>query len=434
MSDATDAAADRLEHEVARTLHGRRAVVLAVSGGIDSAVLLEAAARVRGDTRLVVATFDHATGAHAAAAAELVARRAAELGLEAVVGRAAAPARGESALRDARWRFLRGVARAADAPVATAHTRDDQVETVLMRVLRGAGARGLAGLAASGDVLRPLLAVSRDAVAAWAKSHGVRWVEDPTNRALAHLRNRVRHEVLPALRRARPSLPDELLAIAERAAAWRREVEQLAETLATESGAGGLHVATDRLHGYDAGTLRVVWPALAARLGATLDRRGTSRLAEFTIDSAVGARMPLSGGFEVVRRRTGFEIRRRPDVSIVAEPRSLESGLRIGGWRFVRGGDEGERSLLAAGLPSGARLEVRSWRPGDRMRPAGSETNRRVKGLLRDAGIAGPDRAGWPVVLADGEIVWIPGVRRSDAATERSGRPREWFICERDDG
>ena len=68
------------------------------------------------------------------------------------------------------------------------------------------------------------------------------------------------------------------------------------------------------------------------------------------------------------------------------------------------------------------------------MRPAGSETIRRVKGLLRDAGIAGPDRAGWPVVLADGEIVWIPGVRRSDAATERSGRPREWFICERDDG
>ncbi len=434
MSDATDAAADRLEHEVARTLHRRRAVVLAVSGGIDSMVLLDVAARMRGTTRLVVATFDHATGSHAEAAAALVARRSAELGLESVVGRAAAPARGEAALRDHRWRFLRAVARATDAPVATAHTRDDQVETVLMRVLRGAGARGLAGLAAAGDVLRPLLAVPRAGVAAYAASHGVRWVEDPTNRALVHLRNRVRHELLPALREARPSLPEELLAVAERAAEWRREVERLAESLATVTGAGGLHVATDRVHGYDAGTLRVVWPALAARVGATLDRRGTSRLAEFTTHSAVGARMPLSGGFEVVRRRTGLEIRRRPNVTIVAEARSLEPGLRIGRWRFAHGEDGGERSLLAAALPTGARLEVRSWRPGDRMRPAGSETFRRVKGLLRDAGIAGPDRAGWPVVLADGEIVWIPGVRRSDAATERSGRPREWFICERDDG
>ena len=108
--------------------------------------------------------------------------------------------------------------------------------------------------------------------------------------------------------------------------------------------------------------------------------------------------------------------------------------MRLGRWRFERSGRGAGRTAWAAALPAGGRLEVRSWRPGDRMRPAGSETIRRVKGLLRDAGVAGPDRAGWPVVLADGEIVWIPGVRRSDAATERPGRPREWYICERDDG
>ena len=434
MSDATDSPTGRLESEVAHALRSRRALVLAVSGGIDSMVLLEAAARAAPEARLLVATFDHATGAHAAAAAELVARRAVQLGLECVVGRAGERASDEAGLREARWRFLREVARAACAPVATAHTRDDQVETVVMRVLRGAGARGLAGLAAPGDVLRPLLGVTRARVAEYAAARGVRWVEDPTNRSLRHLRNRVRHELLPALREARPSLPDELLALAARAAVWRSEVERLVARLVSERAEGELHVATDRLRGYDAEALRVIWPALAARAGATLDRRGTRRLAEFTTDSAVGARMPLSGGFEVVRRRDGFSLRRRPDDTIVEEPLPLEPGLRIGRWRFERAEGIAGRSEWIAALPGGTRLEVRSWRPGDRMRPGRSETIRRVKGLLRDAGVAGPDRAGWPVVLADGEIVWIPGVRRSDAATERPGRPREWFICERDDG
>jgi tRNA(Ile)-lysidine synthase len=431
---STAATTERLERSVAHVLGGRASVVLAVSGGVDSMVLLEAAARAARETRLVVATFDHGTGAHATAGATLAARRAMALGLEAVVGRAAAPSRDEAGLRRARWRFLSEVAHGMGAPVATAHTRDDQVETVLMRVLRGAGARGLAGLAAPGTILRPLLDTPREAVAAYARARGVRWVEDPSNRSPAHLRNRVRHELLPALRAARPTLPGELLATGRRAAAWRRDVEAAVAALADTPAEGELLVATDRLRGYDANALSVVWPALAARAGATLDWRGTRRLAAFTRASAVGARMPLSGGFEVVRRRDGFTLRRRANPVIVAEPRSLAPGVRIGAWHFRETRPDRPMTLWSAALPAGDDLVVRSWRPGDRMRPAGAETFRRVKGLLRDAGIAGPDRAGWPVVLSGGEIVWIPGVRRSDAATERPGRPCEWFICERSDG
>jgi tRNA(Ile)-lysidine synthetase-like protein len=83
-------------------------------------------------------------------------------------------------------------------------------------------------------------------------------------------------------------------------------------------------------------------------------------------------------------------------------------------------------------LPVDATLTVRGWRPGDRMRVAGANAARRVKRFFADARIAGPDRAGWPVVLAGDEIVWIPGVRRSDAATVRSGRPGLRYTCERD--
>jgi tRNA(Ile)-lysidine synthase len=101
----------------------------------------------------------------------------------------------------------------------------------------------------------------------------------------------------------------------------------------------------------------------------------------------------------------------------------------LGGWRFRRL-ETGDASLWNAQLPAGVPLLVRPWQPGDRMTPLGAEGPRRVKGLLRDAGIDAARRAGWPVVLAGDEIVWIPGVRRSLAATARSGRPVVHYACE----
>jgi tRNA(Ile)-lysidine synthase len=102
-------------------------------------------------------------------------------------------------------------------------------------------------------------------------------------------------------------------------------------------------------------------------------------------------------------------------------------------WRFRRVGQSPPNDVWTAALPADCRLTMRQWRAGDRMRAAGASAARRVKRFFSDAGIAGPDRVGWPVVLADGEIVWIPGVRRSDAATDRSGRPVLRYRCERND-
>ncbi|MGZ8457998.1 MAG: ATP-binding protein, partial [Gemmatirosa sp.] len=122
-------------------------VVLAVSGGRDSMVLLDAACAVARDRLAGVATFDHGTGPHARAAVRRVRRAAVRRGLPVLAGRADLPDAGEAAWRAARWRFLRRAARRLGATtVATAHTRDDQIETVAMRVLRGAGPPGLAGL------------------------------------------------------------------------------------------------------------------------------------------------------------------------------------------------------------------------------------------------------------------------------------------------
>jgi tRNA(Ile)-lysidine synthase len=429
-----------VERAVALALRLDSPVVLAVSGGRDSMVLLEASAAVARSRIAAVATFDHGTGRAARRAAELVARRSRSLGLRIARGRARRALRGEAEWRAARWAFLRSVATAEHAKVATAHTFDDHVETVLIRVLRGAGARGLAGLYAGSDVVRPLLGIDRSTVAAYARAHGVRWVEDPSNRSRAYLRNRVRLDLLPALERARPGLSRELVHLSRRAAQLRSEVKEfLDREIPLRASGHSIEVARTLLSRYDAIELRLLWPAIAARIGLALDRRGTERLALFTIEGRGGSRIQLSGGFEAVMHRGALRLRRARVTTGAGSARPLEDALAFDGWRFYRlresvASDGARRDgLWTVALPADRALSVRAWRPGDRMTPHGSSEPRRVKGLLRDAGIDAVSRTGWPVVLADDEIVWIPGVRRSSAATVRSGRPVVLVRCDRID-
>ncbi|MEJ7808880.1 MAG: tRNA lysidine(34) synthetase TilS [Gemmatimonadaceae bacterium] len=420
---------------VVRALTSHDRVVLAVSGGRDSMVLLDAAVAGAPRRLACVATFDHGTGAAATLAAEHVVRCARELGVAVVIGRAEPGLRGEAAWRRARWDFLHSVSARERAPVATAHTMDDQLETVLMRVLRGAGARGLAGLYAGSATVRPLLDTSRAEVVRYAEGASVRWVEDPSNSSRAHLRNRVRLDLLPALQRAAPTLGGDLLRIARRAAAWRASVDDLvAERVPFAISQGTLQVARAYLCGYDAREIALIWTSLAARMGIALDRRGTSRLSAFTNDGDPGARIQLSGGYEVILHRGAFHLRHTgaaAPAGAARDAQKLVSAAVAGAFRFrtVRGSVPVGR--WQAALPDDAPVEVREWRPGDRMVPAGSSVPRRVKGLLRDAGVDGARRGRWPVVLVAGEIVWVPGVRRSEAATVRSGRPFTLYECER---
>jgi tRNA(Ile)-lysidine synthetase, N-terminal domain len=188
--------------------------------------LLDAASSSFEPERLVVGTFDHGTGPAASDAQALVQRTAASRGIECITARAEGVLSREAELRDARWTFLRGIASRERAAICTAHTADDQVETILMRLLRDAGARGLAGLYAASDVVRPLVHVARRDLSEYARRRGLEWVEDPSNASPRYLRNRVRHDLLPALRRVRPAIEDELLASARTAARWRNDVER----------------------------------------------------------------------------------------------------------------------------------------------------------------------------------------------------------------
>jgi len=295
-------------------------LVLAVSGGRDSMVLLDAMARWRREAIVAVATFDHGTGASARAAADLVRLSAHALALPVVHGWARDLPATEAAWRVARWEFLRETAGPLQARVATAHTEDDQVETVFIRLLRDSGPRGLAALYAASDVVRPLLGVTRRAVAAYAATRAVPVVEDPGNGSRRHLRNRVRLDHLPALEAVRPGFREELLALARRSALWREEVEAVATACGPRSDGASVFVESATVVALSPEALGYVWPALAARAGIALDRRGTQRLAAFTHRSAAGARIPLSGGHEVRRHVAAFEIR----PSAMTPPEVLE--------------------------------------------------------------------------------------------------------------
>lgn len=460
---AVDAAA--LRHAVETGLSASRPIVLAVSGGRDSMALMHAAARWAPRRIATVATFDHATGEHATAAASLVVAEARRLGLAVIRERArvvpgARPT--EASWRESRWNFLHRVARAHDAAVATAHSRDDQIETVVMRILRGAGARGIAALAAPSEIVRPWLTIARADIAAWADEQGVAYLDDPSNRSPRHLRNRIRHELLPAFEVARPGFGDTMTDLGNRAAAWRADLERWVDGFEPSSPrAGALRVPADALSHLDDAGRALVWPALFARIGVTLDARGTAQLVRFTSGDRRGAMATLPRGAVAIRTHDArgndaFELRRGP----LLERRTLEWAgpaeslpPRLGAWRFRRV-TSAVHDVLAVGLgsppsdsrsapnatpagpwvmalPAGGVVRVRRWQAGDRIRTPGATAGRRVTRYFAEAGIPALDRLGWPVVLVDETLTWVPGICRGLAAPHRPGRPDPiWYRCE----
>ncbi|MBA3646076.1 MAG: tRNA lysidine(34) synthetase TilS [Gemmatimonadaceae bacterium] len=286
--------------------------VLAISGGLDSMVLLHAAASFDLDTlRPIVATFDHGTGPAAAHAVGHVSAAAGAAGLECVTGKARATGLSEEEWRRSRWRFLREVAASTGGRIVTAHTLDDQVETIFMRILREAGPRGLAGLYAHSEVVRPFVNVSRAQLEAYAGEQGVKFVTDPTNDSRRYLRNRVRHDLLPSIAKVRPRFARDLIDISRRSAEWRRSMDSILEAVhSSEDPDGSLRIARSSLAGFDAESLRVLWPALAARAHVVMDRRGTHRAAEFTMRGLTGRSIQLSGMFEIVMHRDHLLLRR----------------------------------------------------------------------------------------------------------------------------
>ncbi len=426
------------ELRASRWLDGAPAVVVAVSGGMDSMTLLHLVRFGDAHPRASIhaAHVDHRMREGSGADAEFVADVCTEWGVSYHLRRASAPVTSEAEGRELRYRFLEevGSGLGPGAVTMTAHTADDQAETVLFRAARGSGPRGLAGIhpRRSPRLVRPLLAFRRSEIEAYAASRGVPFREDPTNRDLRWTRNRLRHEILPALEEAVPGAVGALAALADSSRLDAAALDELvdgwidAHAHADASAPGALSLDREALGALSDAVLTAVLRRAVFRLGGEAGRGATGVLVRFVRTARSGRRVDAGGGVVVERHLATVRFRRgqedRPPLPPTAGVRidacrngegTLSPGTaRIGTVRVAWGPSPRHGFPHAATFSPDAvpfPLLVRPWRPGDRIRlPYG---RKKVKKLLLEARVPAHLRNTMPVVVdAEGTVLWVPGV------------------------
>lgn len=416
-------------------------VVVAVSGGVDSMVLLDLFARIRETWRLhlVVAHLNHALrGEEADRDQAFVKARAGDYGLRMIVGRADVPAYArqhhlshEAAARMLRYDFLRRTALAAQADrVALGHHANDQAETLLDHLLRGAGLAGLGGMWwRRGILVRPLLDVTRGEILAYACERQLPFCEDSSNADRRIRRNRLRHELLPLL--ASQYNPRLVQALA-RACQAMQEADQGLRTLAaqlltrdgkSEGGKIVLDIATFLryllvLQKY------VLWEAVEEVGGERrqLDSRRLERVLRLAKKGRPGSRVSLGSGLEatisgrsLVIGGTAYE----PfllEVEIgkeVVEPRhgfTFRCGpVAVGEFQAQVGRSRAVEFIDAEQVRG--QLRLRSWQPGDRLIPLGMDEAKKVSDVFVDAKVPYHRRRLIPLLECEAGIIWLCGVR-----------------------
>jgi tRNA(Ile)-lysidine synthase len=435
-------------------------VIVGVSGGPDSLCLLDCLQRL--DYRPVVAHLDHQLRADSWDDAEFVMGVARDYGLPMVIERRSVPrGDGEGSLeeraRQVRYEFLARVAQERRCrAVAVGHTGDDQAETVLMHLLRGAGTTGLRGMlpltpldrlvrtqeSVGRALVRPLLEITRQETEAYCASVGLKPRLDPSNRDPAFFRNRLRHELLPALTAYNPEIKDVLRRMAEVMAGEADVVAACVESIWPDvvrpAGESGLALLVGPLGAQSIGVQRAVLREVVSRLRPDIRDVGfeaVERMRGLLGVEGAPLRQTVVGGLEALRT---------PDLLVISVPGKpitlpeypqvtrdvarawrVPSAVRLAcGWRLTAEtqtltpgrrrslgrGDGGRLAAFDADRIEGG-LRLRPPRPGDRIGVLGMQGSANVADLLASQHIPRPARARWPVVTAGDEVIWVAGLR-----------------------
>ncbi|MDG0795323.1 tRNA lysidine(34) synthetase TilS [Cohnella ginsengisoli] len=435
-------------------------IVAGVSGGPDSMAMLHLlqAPAVRDGWLVIAAHVNHGfRGTESDAEAALVRETAAAWGIPFELAEIDMPAyieatglNSQAASRERRYAFLRDVARRHGAKtIAVAHHADDQAETVLMRMLRGSGVTGLAGIPMRRaeeelELIRPLLRITKGELLAYNERHGVPFATDSSNAKTHYVRNAIRLEALPYLERYNPDLRAGLARLAELASAdddyMEAEARRALAAGARRSGGGwrldarlvrGFHLALQRR------MIKLILNGLAGPHAQARFEQVEEIVAILTAARPDVARVDIGGGLVLLREYGYAYIGPAPDAQagyaytvaeLPARTERLEVSVPECGlvFRFSREAgicdpspgsrweaffDEAELALP---------LAVRSRMPGDRMEPLGLNGSKKVQDILVDAKVPRSLRHLKPLLIdGDGRILWIPGLRRSRHAVPK---------------
>ena len=412
---------------------------VAVSGGADSVCLLHVLLELapHWDLRLSVLHLNHGLrGEESKQDEEFVRALAARLGLPATVGAAdvaASPDNLEQAAREARLAFFREqLNNTSMARIALGHTRNDQAETVLFRFLRGSGGAGLAAIhpVTKGGIVRPLLSADRADVEQYLRRRGLAWREDSSNASPQFARNRIRHQLLPQLRREwNPAIQDALTRTADWALAeeeyWEAEIAALAARRLIEKD-GGLMARVESLRELPLAVARrlvrhalkrakgdlrgIGFDHIAAILNLACAKNGSGRVQISGIEvrrsldwlrfAVSGTDSPRGGGYRLPAPVPG--VVRVPGTEIAISLELIEKAETFAPPDSVYNSETDCVDWRSLSGP----LELRNWKPGDQYYPRGSSGEEKIKVLFQKARIPFWERRMWPVLTGGSLIVW----------------------------
>ncbi len=424
-------------------------VVVALSGGADSTALLVILKELSGemDLELAAAHLDHRIRRGSGKEQATVARLSSSVDIPFLAGSIDVPAEArkrrigiEEAARILRYRFLERVATDFGArTVALGHTRDDQVETILHRILRGSGWRGLMGIPPRrGIFVRPLLDCSRDELMDFLRSRNIAHITDESNRDETYYRNRIRNRLLPYLRRHFNPAVDESIGRLQESLeeGWRLLEEPLLEMIPERQKDGSVKLPLTRVNQMgDFEIYLLVDLSLRERfcLFQDFEKKHFDAVKRLVHESQSGKGITLPHGIRIEKDQRSIIVRRKSDRAIVPGEQLVpaEGSYRLPSWNLrleidsIRPSDAGvwnerEAHLASIRFP----VRVRARKPGDRIRPFGMRGRKKLSDIFIDRKIPLGLRDRYPVFEDSGGPFWVPGVATDERTRIQPGARR----------
>lgn len=388
-------------------------VVALISAGRDSSCLLHACVEVAGAGAVTGLHVNYGLREDAGRDERSCAELCLSLGVALELGFPRTPPAGNTQAwaRGRRYELAAELAGRIGADVATGHTADDQVETILYRAISSPSRRAVLGMPVrSGRVVRPLLALGRAETTAYCTRHGIRWRDDPSNDSGAYVRNRIRHELLPLLRELHPAAESNLLSLAARLREEGDVLEELVERILGVTPS----IELARLRELRPALARLVVQRLAddalGRPAAGAGRRA-AELAALDRSGTVG--LDIGCGLRAVSEYGVLRIERLGVPAAAPEPVALSVPGE------VRFGETVVRCEMVAPAREpgvldrdslGEAVIVRGWRHGDRMRPLGLRGSASLQDLFTARSVPRARRTRVAIAESAGEIVWVDGI------------------------